>query len=154
MAVAVAALAAALALGGCAAPAGPPAIKLGRECDACGMKVQDLRFASERQVGRAWKVYDAIECLIGDTRTTPGGAVYLPDYDGRTLHPADSMWVLKGDFPSPMGGGFAAFLDSAAANRVAAETHGRVDRLEAFMAAAAEAPDVTPADTAAAGPGS
>ena len=132
-------LIAALLLGaGCARSGGPPPIEIGTPCAACGMEVQDLRFACERKAGRDWRVYDAIECLIRDARTaaaaSPGpGKAALADYDTRALHPADSLWVVQGAFPSPMGGGFAAFRGRAAADSVAAMTSGRVGRLAAFV---------------------
>lgn len=161
----LAALALALATTDCARRAGPPPIARGTPCAACGMKAQDLAFACERQVGRGWRVYDAIECLIGDVVAAPGGAagrrndaaavpgdaadtaggaiatpagaVFLADYDSGTLHAADSLWVVKGSFPTPMGGGYAAFLAHAAAESIATRTAGRVDRLAAFVAAKA-----------------
>ena len=116
----------AILLAACA-PAGPPAIRPGAECAACGMAIEDLRFACERRVDGVWRAYDAIECLVRD-----GGAsdqAWLADYDQRTLAPAESLWVVRGDFPSPMGGGLAAFRDRAAADDIAARTRGRVGRL-------------------------
>jgi hypothetical protein len=98
------------------------------------MEVRDLRFACERRAGRDWRVYDAIECLIGDATAPPAGGAYLADYDRQSLHTAESLWVVRGEFASPMGGGFAAFLDLAAADSIAAATRGRVDRLTGFMA--------------------
>lgn len=146
--VAVAA-ALALSVAGCAQPAGPPAITLGTPCAACGMEVRDLRFACERGTGKSWRVYDAIECLLRDAAAAPAaratsalgprpGAVWLSDYDHQVLHAAESLWVVRGEFASPMGGGFAAFLDLAAADSIAAATRGRVDRLAAFIATPAE----------------
>ena len=55
---------------------------------------------------------------------------------GKTLHAADSMWVVRGSFPSPMGGGYAAFLERASADDVAARTSGRVARLASFTGGA------------------
>lgn len=135
-----AAVVAALALwnAGCARPAGPPTIALGTPCVACGMEVQDLRFACARGVDKRWRVYDSIECLLRDLGTGPSEGVYLADYDHQALHAVDSLWVVRGDFASPMGGGFAAFLDLAATDSIAAATRGRVDRLAAFMAAPGE----------------
>ena len=129
-------LAAALLLVGCAGAPGPPAIVAGTSCAACGMMIADLRYAAERQDGRRWKQYDSIECLLRDA-PDPAPA-WLNDYDARTLHAADSMWVVRGAFPSPMGGGFAAFQSRSAADEVATRTSGRVDRLEGFRAVAAE----------------
>ena len=136
----------ALSVAGCARPAGPPAIALGTPCAACGMDVLDLRFACERDAGNRWRVYDSIECLIRDAAAAPAagaagprpGTTWLSDYDQQALHAAESLWVVRGEFASPMGGGFAAFLDLAAADSIAAATRGRVDRLAAFMATPAE----------------
>ena len=119
----------------CARPAGPPAIALGTPCAACGMEVRDLRFACERQAGKSWRVYDAIECLLRDAGPAPIANAWLADYDGTALHAADSLWVVRGAFASPMGGGYAAFLDRAAADSIAAATRGHVDRLGAFAGA-------------------
>jgi hypothetical protein len=113
------------------------------------MEVRDLRFACERDAGKRWRVYDSIECLIRDAAAAPAApvagaigprpdAVWLSDYDHQALHASDSLWVVRGEFASPMGGGFAAFLDLAAADSIAAATRGRVDRLAAFMATPAE----------------
>jgi nitrous oxide reductase accessory protein NosL len=125
-------LALAALLAGCAAAAGPPRITRGDPCAVCGMAIQDLRYAAAREAGRTWRVYDSIECLLREG--APGAAAWLPDYDSGTLHAADSMWVVRGDLPSPMGGGFVAFAARATADEVAARTRGRVDRLEAFPA--------------------
>lgn len=122
-----------LLLAGCAPPAGPPPIARGAPCATCGMEVGDLRFACERAADRDWRVYDAIECLLADSSTRAGGPVFLTDYDRETLHAAESLWVVKGEFPSPMGGGFAAFRVRGAADSIAAATRGRVDRFVAFL---------------------
>jgi hypothetical protein len=137
----VAALLAALAAG-CARSPGPPPIRLGSACAGCGMEVRDLRFACERESAGGWRAYDAIECLIRDagsgaTGAPAAGGVWLADYDRQTLHPADSLWVVRGSFPSPMGGGFAAFLSRAAADSIASATQGRVARLAAWLAGGA-----------------
>jgi hypothetical protein len=58
--------------------------------------------------------------------------VVITDYDGAALHPAESLWVVKGSFPTPMGGGLAAFLRRASADEVASATAGRVERLPRF----------------------
>jgi hypothetical protein len=98
------------------------------------MDVEDLRFACTRRVEGHWRSYDAIECLIRDAGSHPGGAAWLADYDTRALHPADSLWVVKGEFPTPMSGGFAAFARRTSADSVAAETRGSVDRFSAWAA--------------------
>ena len=90
------------------------------------MTMGDLRFACESGGTGGWRQYDSIECLVSDG---PRGPIWLADYDTRTLAPSESLWVVKGDFPSPMGGGLAAFRDRAAADDIASRTHGRVGRL-------------------------
>lgn len=130
-----AAIAVVLLLAGCARSSGPPPIASGTACATCGMSIADPRYAGEAREGDAWRVYDSIECLLRDA---PAGAeAWLTDYDTGTLHAADSMWVVRGDIPSPMGGGYAAFLDHAAAEDVAGRTRGRADRLAAFRDGAA-----------------
>lgn len=124
-------------LASCAGPVGPPAIARGRACAHCGMEVQDLRFACERPVGERWRVFDSIECLLADPIGEDAGIAWLSDYDTQALGRADSLWVVRGRFASPMGGGFAAFRDRAAALRVADDTGGRVERLEAWRGAVA-----------------
>lgn len=126
---------------GCA-PAGPPAIHAGMTCAACGMTVEDLRFAcTRRDVSdrrHPWHVYDSIECLAREAE--PGTAirdVHAADYDQARLHRADSLWVVKGSFPSPMGGGLAAFLDRDAARAVADQTHGLVMPFDSLLSGAA-----------------
>jgi len=95
------------------------------------MEISDLRFACEKSVGRGWRIFDSIECLLRDPNA---GSSVLTDYDSRLLHSADSLWVVHGAFPSPMGGGYAAFLDRAAADTVAAQAQGEVGRLVRFAA--------------------
>jgi len=112
---------------GCSRSAGPSPIRLGTACSFCGMEVHDLRFACERLRGGASRVYDSIECLLQD-RPSGRDRVYLPDYDSRALFTAESLWVVRGRFPTPMGGGFAAFASRAAAEDVASRTAGRVAR--------------------------
>lgn len=125
-------LAGVLLAGGCGSGSGPPVIRAGMTCASCGMEIRDLHFACARREGRAWRRYDAIECLLRD----PGAAAesWLTDYDALALHEASALWVVQGEFPSPMGGGFAAFAARGAADSVAAMTHGRVGRLAAFAA--------------------
>ena len=115
-----------LVVASCQSSERPPAIQAGRDCARCGMAIEDLRFACEARGTSGWRQYDSIECLVSDG---PHGRIWLADYDTRTLAPAESLWVVRGDFPSPMGGGLAAFRDRAAADEIAGRTHGRVGRL-------------------------
>lgn len=123
----------ALALAGCTpSRSGPRPIAAGTLCAACGMRIEDLRYACEDERKGAYRVYDSIECLL--RADPPATRAWLADWDTRTLHPADSLWVVKADIPSPMGGGYAAFLDRAAAFEIAASRIGRVGKLADFAA--------------------
>lgn len=121
-------------LSGCAP--GRPHVAFGSPCSACSMTITDARFACVRRDGARWKSYDSIECLLRDGRAA-GAAVQLADYDSRRLVPADSLWIVHGDFPSPMGGGLAAFAGREPAEQVAGETHGTVRRFADLVAAGA-----------------
>ena len=125
-------LALALLAVSCAPAVGPMPIAFGKPCATCGMAIGDAHFACERKRRSAWRQYDSIECLLADSSRT--GPAWLADYDGSALHAADSLWVVRADLPSPMGGGYAAFLDRGAANEVAAARHGHVARLAEFAA--------------------
>jgi nitrous oxide reductase accessory protein NosL len=129
-----------LLLAGCARSAGPPPIAAGTECAACAMEASSPRFACERQVDKSWRVYDSIECLMGDAGPAVASTIWLPDYDERALHRADSLWIVKGDLATPMGGGLVAFRSRAAADSVAASSHGRVGRWTDFAARTEHAP--------------
>lgn len=128
-------LAAMLALAGCGVSDRPPRLDSSMRCELCGMPVSDLRFAAARRTARGWRPYDSIECLARDASRKPGEALWLPDYDAASLHPADSMWVVRGRFPTPMGGGLAAFLNRETADSVAAHTRGTVSRFDSLREA-------------------
>lgn len=129
------ALALASVLAGCGRQAGPPPIAPGAACAACGMTIEDVRFAAELRSGGAWKAYDDIGCLLRAARADRAAPVWLTDYDTRTLHAADSVWVVKGSLPTPMGSGCVAFVDRAAANEVARQAGGRVMRYAELLGA-------------------
>jgi hypothetical protein len=105
------------------------------------METRDLRWAAARRAGRHVRVYDSIECALSDAAAPGAGrgsALYLADFATAALHRSDSLWVVRADIPSPMGGGFAAFLDRSAAERVAAERNGRSGRLADFSVSAGD----------------
>jgi nitrous oxide reductase accessory protein NosL len=123
---------AALLLAGCSVEVDPPLIRTGTACTWCNMEVEDLHFACERLSGGRWRVYDSIDCLMSDGPRDPPTAVYLPDYERYRLHRADSMFVVRGSFVTPMGEGFAAFFARAEADTFAFARRGTVGRLEEF----------------------
>ena len=112
---------------GCASDSAPPPIAAAAPCLVCGMSASNARFACERRDGRRWRVFDSIECLVRDGAAS-ATTVWLPDYDQARLHRADSLWVVKGQLATPMGGGLVAFLDRDAADAVALTSAGRVGR--------------------------
>lgn len=130
-----------MAVSGCTGADGPPRIEAGTRCVACGMEARDLRWAAARQVDGRVRVYDSIECAVKDgaaSDTRSELALYLSDFPTAALHRSDSLWVVRANLPSPMGGGFAAFLDRGTAERVALDRGGRFARLASF-----DTPDAT-----------
>ena len=124
-----------LALGaaGCGRTGGRPEITIGSRCTACGMAIHDTHFACVRGADGKYRQYDSIECLLRDGPPRAGESIYLPDYDGQRLCASDSVWVVKGSFPTPMGGGLAAFASERSARDVSARVQGRVGRLHQFL---------------------
>jgi len=140
----VALLGFAIAWAGCGNAGGAPRIEAGTPCVRCGMETRDLRWAAARRVDGRVRVYDSIECALKDALprgTAAGSELYLADFTTAALHRSDSLWVVRADIPSPMGGGYAAFLDRSAAERVALERNGRAGRLADFVAGEAAAMD-------------
>ncbi len=131
------ALLCAVVFAGCRADGVPPPIARDATCSHCSMATQDLRVACEARDARGgkWRVYDSIECLIAHGDAGAAAIAYLADYDTRALHRADSLWVVHGDFATPMGGGYAAFLSREAADALARDTRGTVARLASFAQA-------------------
>lgn len=126
----------AFAISGCSREPGAPRIQIGEPCATCGMAVREVRFAALLRGESGDRQYDSIECLVQDAASR-GSEVFLADYDQGALHAAESVWVVKGDFPTPMGGGLAAFVSLESAREVAARTHGRVLRLSELAPEAA-----------------
>jgi hypothetical protein len=120
---------------GACAPARPH-VAFGTACATCSMTIRDARYACVRAKRGHWRSYDSIECVLRDAGAGAAESAWLADYDTRRLVPADSLWVVKGEFPSPMGGGYAAFATRAAADEVAREAHGSVARFADWCAEA------------------
>lgn len=143
---AVLVLAAALMGCGGAGDDGPPDLSGGDlRCVACGMAVADPRFAvairtSEGEIA----AYDAVECAVRDLRTRTGARAptetWLADLPTAALHPAAQMTVVLADFPSPMGGGYAAFADPSVAAAETERRAGVAGSLEQFVAGALRRP--------------
>ena len=130
-AIAVAAVAAALLLGACAA-GGPEPIAYGRDaCDYCRMVISDARYGAELVTAKG-KVrrFDSIECLAayylqvraeGQVRS-----LWVTDFarPGTLVPAADAQYVRAAGPGSPMGMGLTALgpqADGAARRRVAGD---------------------------------
>lgn len=133
--------------GGGGATDGPPSLTMGQDrCAACSMAVSDPAFAAAARLADGTVLaYDAPECLVRDLRTRTGAtapaAIWLADLPSATLRPADTMTLVLADFPSPMGGGYAAFADAALAATEANARHGVAAPLAAFVAGTARRPE-------------
>jgi copper chaperone NosL len=109
-------------------------------CAACGMTLQNPTYAAAaRDASGKLLAFDSIECAVQHGRRL-GGAdetlrFWLPDFDtdDHALHPAESMTVVKAGYPSPMGGGYAAFLSPDRAAAEASARGGIAGSLEAFI---------------------
>jgi copper chaperone NosL len=121
------------ACGGGGGGTGAPGIALGKDvCAECGMKVEDGRFTAALRDGNGVQVFDSIECAARAVRKRggeSGGEVWLADFDTGVLHREADMTVVLADYPSPMGGGFAAFADPVHASSEAAARGGVTGRL-------------------------
>ena len=114
-------------------------------CVACGMAVSDPAFAAAARLADGTVLaYDAPECLVRDLRTRTGAAapaaVWLTDLPTATLRPAATMTLVLADFPSPMGGGYAAFADPLVAAAEAEQRGGVAAPLQDFVAGTARRP--------------
>lgn len=119
-------VAAAGAFAACAGDSGdgPPKIPALAECHVCGMTASDKQYASMVRTQEHALVFDSIECAVRHVRLHPEGEVWLSDFSGGGLRRAKDLTVVRADFPSPMGGGYAAFADGAVARREAEERNG------------------------------
>lgn len=130
------------ALSGCragdTAPGVAPRLALGRDvCATCGMTVSDAGFAAAlRRPDGTVIPFDSIECLImklRDPQNPATGTVWLSDRSGGGLHPETSMTVVLAHYPSPMGKGYAAFLDPGFARSQAEARNGIAGPLKGFV---------------------
>ena len=113
-------------LGGCRSKAPSPSINFGKAvCETCGMTVNDPRFAALFEDESTQQTFDSIECLLKGKRIsgdTGVQGIWIMDFDTQKLCPASALTIVKADFPSPMGGGYAAFADAGHA-RAQTEAH-------------------------------
>jgi hypothetical protein len=125
---------------------GPPEVALGKAtCAVCGMKVSDPLYAavSRTPEGETF-TFDDPGCLIRhlrERRDWVGDRIWLAAYDAEgRLVPLDGITLVGAEFPSPMGSGFAAFLDPATAHEEARNRGGVAGLLEDFVSGALQRP--------------
>jgi copper chaperone NosL len=125
-------IAALVLVGGCRASAdGPPAIELDRSaCAQCGMLVSDVRFAAAyREDGAEPRIFDDIGCLRTAVRGSSNlhATFWFHDaVDGNWFDGRSAVFVASPAIHTPMGGGYLAFKDPAAAARDASARQGRI----------------------------
>jgi nitrous oxide reductase accessory protein NosL len=126
--------AALLAAAACAAAAGgPPEITLDRTaCSHCGMLISESLYAAAYQApGADARVFDDIGCLRDAARKEGSAGLRFWFHDathGGWIEGTEAVFVASPEIRTPMGGGLIAHGDPAAAERSAAQTHGRVIR--------------------------
>lgn len=109
----------------------PPEIRYGRDaCDRCNMIINDERFAAayRSSAGEARRFDDLGEMVL-ELRSSgaPAAAAFVHDHRSRAWLPAErAHYVRSARIASPMGFGFAAFEDEAAARAYAAEQEGEI----------------------------
>lgn len=134
--------------GGPVAPE-PAKIRFGETtCAECGMIISQPKYASSfayaESEGRFKSLaFDDIGDMIGHMRKHPElipVGVWVHDYESEEWIDAETAYFIESSsIRSPMGHGVAAFADKAAAERLAAETEGKVldwDHLRIEMAMA------------------
>lgn len=126
-------LAAALLTAACGARAeGPPEIVVDRTpCSRCGMLISETLYAAAYQApGADARVFDDIGCLRDAARDERGALrIWVHDAsDGRWMDGVEAFLVSSPSIRTPMGGGFLAYRDPAAAHRAAGQHNGRVIR--------------------------
>jgi copper chaperone NosL len=112
-----------LPLLGCTDAGSAPTIRLDQTaCARCGMLVSELGGAAAyRATTGKVRAYDDLACLLADREAGVGAdvepaAIWVYDQrDGRPLRATEAAFVLSRHLRTPMGGGFAAFGDLAAA---------------------------------------
>ena len=109
---------------------GPPEMQYGlEECATCRMIVSEPRHAAAL-VTAAGDVerFDDLGCLLTRLHDLPEPPthVWVHDADETWLPAPTATYVAAPGEPTPMGHGYFAFADLAAARRFAAEVEGRV----------------------------
>ncbi len=113
----------------------PPEILYGQDlCDACGMIVDDARFAAATILldGQTLKFDDIGDMVIYhlDHPEAQVKAWFVHDYNSEAWMRGETAHFVKGGLKTPMGGSIAAFEDQAAAEAFAAAVNGKLFTLD------------------------
>lgn len=119
---------------------GPPAIRYGAEaCAACGMVIDDARFAAAWTSPHTSRHYDDIGCMVTDLLKHPApqdARMYVHDIESEAWLPAsDATYLLSSAIRTPMAYGIAATATREAADRLSARYQARVQAWAALAAA-------------------
>jgi copper chaperone NosL len=120
---------------------GPDVVHWGvEECSHCQMMITDERFAGQ-VVDRRGKTYkfDALECMAdwvnrGVVAAADFHSVWVSDGPEGWTRVEDAAFLHSDEVRSPMGGGYIAFADAGAAERMQAEVGGRLMTWEEVLA--------------------
>ncbi len=113
----------------------PPEILYSQDlCDACGMIIDDARFAAATILldGQALKFDDIGDMVIYhlDHPEAQVKAWFVHDYDSEAWIRGETAHFVKGDLKTPMDGSIAAFEDQTAADAFAAAVNGKLFTLD------------------------
>jgi copper chaperone NosL len=131
---AILALSLAAAIACRAGAGGPPRIEVDRTaCAQCGMLISEPMYAAAYRAPDAEaRVFDDIACMLDAARREQNaGALRFWFHDAATSTWIDggaATFVSSASLNTPMGGGFVAYKEEAAAVRAAEERHGTVIR--------------------------
>lgn len=111
----------------------PQEINYGQDaCSYCKMNIVDMQHAAEivTKKGKVFK-YDAIECMIRDTKNNnvDNVSLYLVmDYNNPNtfLNAEEASYLISEKVPSPMGGNLSAFNKKSDANKMKEEFLGEI----------------------------
>ncbi len=119
----------------------PEAISYGEdECHYCRMTVVDRIHAAEivNDKGKVFK-YDAIECMINDSKDFEQGNMALllvnhHDNPEELIAASEAVYLISKNLPSPMGAFLTAFPDSASAEKALQEHGGKIYNWNTLLA--------------------
>lgn len=118
----------------------PPEIRYGQEmCSACGMVIDDPRFAAATLlVSGEYLKFDDVGEMLSYHMNHPEDQVsawFVHDYPSENwIRGEQAFYVRSQSLQTPMGSGIAAFAERAAAESFAAERDGEVFSLDQIRA--------------------